>query len=108
LTCVRAAQEKKSTEIRVLDLRPVTSFADFFVICNGSNQRQVQAICDEIDRSMGERGERTISVEGYDNADWILMDYGDIVVHIFTPATRSYYDLERLWRDATVVEIPSE
>lgn len=57
---------------------------------------------------MGERGERTISVEGYDNADWILMDYGDIVVHIFTPATRSYYDLERLWRDATVVEIPSE
>jgi len=90
----------------VLDLRPAASFTDFFVLCNGNNQRQCQAICDEIVTAMRERGERAVSVEGYDNAEWILLDYGDLVVHIFTPQTRSFYDLERLWREATPVTIP--
>lgn len=104
---MRAAEEKKSSEIVVLDLRPATSFTDFFVLCNGNNQRQCQAICDEVVKAMRGRGERAISVEGYDNAEWILLDYGDIVVHIFTPQTRSFYDLERLWRDAHPVAIPA-
>jgi ribosome-associated protein len=107
LTCVRAAEEKKSSDIRVLDLRPATSFTDFFVLCNGNNQRQCQAICDEVESAMLQRGERAISIEGYDNAEWILLDYGDLVVHVFTPHTRSFYDLERLWRDATPVAIPA-
>lgn len=107
LTCVRAAEEKKSSDIRVLDLRPAASFTDFFVLCNGNNQRQCQAICDEVESAMQQRGERAISIEGYDNAEWILLDFGDLVVHVFTPHTRSFYDLERLWRDATPVPIPA-
>lgn len=92
----------------MLDLRPVTSFADFFVLCTGNNQRQNQAICDEVLRAMKDRGESANSVEGYENAEWILVDYGDIVVHIFDPKSRAYYDLDRLWRDAPLVPIPSE
>jgi ribosome-associated protein len=108
LECVRAAESRKALELRVLDLRPLTSFADFFVLCNGSNQRQIQAICDEILRVMKLRGERPISLEGYDNAEWVLMDFGDILVHIFSEKARVYYDLDRLWRDAPRVEIPPE
>ena len=104
---MRAAEEKKAVDIKVLDLRPVTSFADYFIICTGNNQRQVQAICDEVERSMRERGDRAISVEGYDNGEWVLMDYGDMLVHIFSPQSRSYYELDRLWRDAIDVQIPA-
>lgn len=104
---MRAAEEKKASDVKVLDLRPVTSFADYFIICTGNNQRQVQAICDEVERAMRDRGDRAISVEGYDNAEWILMDYGDMLVHIFSPQARSYYELDRLWRDAVDVEIPA-
>ena len=98
--CVDAAGEKKATGIRALDLRPITSFADYFVLCSGANQRQNQAICDEVLRQMKVRGEMPNSVEGYNNAEWILMDYGDLVVHIFSEKARAYYDLDRLWRDA--------
>lgn len=104
---MRAAEEKKAVDIKVLDLRPVTSFADYFIICTGNNQRQVQAICDEVERSMRDLGDRAISVEGYDNGEWVLMDYGDMLVHIFSPQARSYYELDRLWRDAIDVEIPA-
>jgi ribosome-associated protein len=99
-----AADAKKATGIRVLDLRPITSFADFFVICNGANQRQIQTICDEVERSLKAHGEHPNSIEGYGNAEWILMDYGDLVVHIFGEQARAYYDLDRLWRDATPVD----
>jgi ribosome-associated protein len=99
-----AADSKKATAIRVLDLRPVTSFADFFVICNGANQRQIQTISDDVERVLKAHGERPNSIEGYANAEWILMDYGDLVVHIFSEQSRVYYDLDRLWRDATPVE----
>ena len=104
LECVRAAEAKKASAVKVLDLRPLTSFADYFIICSGSNQRQNQAICDEVTRLMKLRGELPVSVEGYDNAEWILVDYGDVVVHIFSEKSRLYYDLDRLWRDATPVE----
>ena len=105
---VRAAESKKAADIRVLDLTGITSFADFFVICSGSNQRQVQAISDEVNLRLKEMGERVISVEGYNQADWVLADYGDLLVHIFSTTAREYYGLERLWRSARLVEIPVE
>ncbi len=107
LVAVRAAESKKATDVRVLDLTGITSFADFFVICTGANQRQIQAIGDEVNLQMKRQaGELPISVEGYDQAEWVLADYGDLLVHIFSPKSREYYDLERLWRGAKNVEIP--
>jgi ribosome-associated protein len=108
LTAVRAAEEKKAIDIRVLDLTGVSSFTDFFVICTGSGAKQNQAISDEIAMRMKKRGELPLSVEGYSTAEWILTDYGDLVVHALTPKARAYYDLERLWRDGRPVEIPAE
>ena len=108
LTAVRAAESKKAIEIRVLDLREVTSFADFFVVCSGSNPRQIQAISEEIGQQLADRGEFPVSVEGFDNAEWVLTDYGDYLVHVFSEKARAYYELERLWRHAKVVPIPPE
>jgi ribosome-associated protein len=104
---VRAAESKKATDIRVLDLTGITSFTDYFVLCTGANARQIQAISDEIGLTLKNSGELPISVEGYNQAEWLLMDYGDCLVHIFSPRARDYYDLERLWRNAKHVEIPA-
>lgn len=101
---VDAAEEKQAKDTLVLDVRDITSFADFFVICSGGNARQVQAISDEIEIRMKRAGDPPISIEGYSNAEWILMDFGDMLVHVFTDKARAYYDLERLWRDAKVVD----
>ena len=90
----------------MLDLTGITSFTDYFVICTGSNTRQIQAISEEVTLRMKDRGELPISVEGYDQAEWVLVDYGDFLVHIFSPKAREYYDLERLWRNARTVEVP--
>jgi ribosome-associated protein len=108
LTAARAADSKKALDIQVLDLREVTSFADFFVICTGTNSRQVQAIAEEIDVELRKTGYNAASLEGFKNGEWILSDYGDMIVHVFSPAARSFYDLERLWRHAKQVEIPKE
>jgi len=106
---VRAAEAKKATDITVLNLTGITSFADYFVICTGANQRQVQAISDEVNLQMKRQAsELPISVEGYTQAEWVLADYGDLLVHIFSPKARDYYGLERLWRGAKPVEIPAE
>jgi ribosome-associated protein len=106
---VRAAESKKATEITVLDLTGITSFADYFVICTGANQRQIQAISDEVNLRMKQQAsELPISVEGYSQAEWVLADYGDLLVHVFSPKSREYYALERLWRSAKTVEIPPE
>jgi ribosome-associated protein len=84
-------------------------FADYFVICSGTNQRQNQAIWDEVAQRMKKvAGEMPISVEGYENAEWILGDYGDVIVHVFSEEKREYYQLERLWRDAKDVPVPPE
>jgi ribosome-associated protein len=107
LTAVRAAESKKATDIRVLDLREVTSFTDHFVICTGSNSRQIQAISDAIGEALALAGDKPLSVEGYQNAEWILADYGDFIVHILSAQAREFYDLERLWRHARDVEIPA-
>jgi ribosome-associated protein len=106
LTAVRAAESKKALDIRVLDLREVTSFADFFVICTGSNPKQIQAISEEIGLELEKVGEYPVSVEGFANAEWILADFGDYLIHVFSPKARAFYELERLWRHAKVVEIP--
>lgn len=78
------------------------------MICTGANSRQIQAISDEVEMRLKEAGDRPLSIEGYTQAEWVLADYGDFLVHIFTPNSRSYYDLERLWRNAKTVEIPPE
>lgn len=106
LIAVRAAESKKAGDIRVLDLRGVASFTDFFVLCTAYNPRQSQAISDEIVAQLKKRGETPLSIEGYEHAEWILADYGDYIVHIFSEQARTYYDLERLWRHAKVVPIP--
>ena len=109
LTALRASESKKATSCRVLDLREVSTLADYFLICSASNQRQAQAIWDEIARQMKEQlGERANSVEGYSNGEWIVGDYGDLIVHVFTPDKRAYYDLERLWRHAREAPSPAE
>ena len=81
----------------------MSAFADFFVICSGANSRQIQTIADEVEQQLRRTGERPSSIEGYHNAEWVLMDYGDYLVHVFSEKARVYYDLERLWRDAKPV-----
>jgi ribosome-associated protein len=105
---VRAAESKKATDIRVLDLTGITAFADYFLICTGANARNVQAIADEVGLRLKQTGELPFSVEGYNQAEWILADYGNFLVHIFSQKSREYYDLERLWRNAKTIEIPAE
>jgi ribosome-associated protein len=98
-----AAEAKQAKDITVLDLRDITTFADFFLIASGANARQIQAIANEIELQLKQIGEYPHSVEGYQNAEWVLLDYGDFLIHIFTEKARQYYDLERLWRDAKIV-----
>ncbi|MGI8991159.1 MAG: ribosome silencing factor [Bryobacteraceae bacterium] len=107
LTAVRAAEAKQASEIKVLDLTGVTSFTDYFVICTGANSRQIQAISDEIGlRLKHMHGDLPTSLEGYEQAEWVLADYGDFLIHVFSAKARAYYDLERLWRTAKDVPIP--
>jgi len=103
MLAARCAESKKAAEVKVLDLREITSFTDFFVICTVSTARQAHAVSDEIEKALKEAGELPMSIEGYDSGEWILMDYGDFLVHIFSEAARSFYDLERLWRHATQI-----
>ena len=92
----------------MLELTGITSFADYFVICTGANQRNVQAVSDEVGLRLKQHGELPLSLEGYNQAEWILADYGDFLIHVFSPKARQYYDLERLWRSAKAIEIPPE
>lgn len=103
-----AASDKKATEIIALDLREVASFTDYFLLCTGGNPRQVAAIAESVEDQLRKAGRRPMHTEGYANAEWVLLDYGDFIVHVFGSATRRFYDLERLWRDAKRVEIEIE
>lgn len=106
---IESASEKKAVNLSVLDLREIASFTEFFIVCSGTNQRQVQAIADEIQEQLKKQlNHRPIRVEGYNTAEWVLIDFGDFIVHIFEQKAREFYDLERLWRDAKKVEIPQE
>ena len=102
---VQAAFDKKAEKLELLDLRDGLAFTDFFIICTGNNVRQVQAIADGIQETLRENGVRPALIEGYNRAEWILLDYFDFIVHIFTPATRDFYALDRLWGDAKRIEV---
>src|SRR5829696_6555206 len=108
LAALHAASEKKALDPVVLDLREIASFTDYFVIFSGANERQVQAISDEVYEQLKKAGSPAARVEGYKTAEWILLDYGDFVVHIFEQKARKFYDLERLWRESKRVELPPE
>jgi ribosome-associated protein len=98
LLAAQTAEENRGTDIVVLDMRPLTSLFDFFVIASGTSRRQLHAISEEIDRVLEqEHHDRRLGIEGYEESRWILLDYGDVVVHLFEPETRAYYALEDLW-----------
>jgi ribosome-associated protein len=101
---VRAAEGKKAEDIVVLDLRKAAGFTDFFVICSGTNPRQIHAIADGVVEALSGEGVKPAHVEGSDRSEWILLDYFDFIVHIFAPGTRLFYGLERLWGSAERVE----
>ena len=104
---IAAAEDKKAVDIMVLDLRKAAGFTDFFVVCSGTNVRQVHAIADGIVEALGEDGIKPAHVEGYDRSEWILIDYFDFIVHVFAPETRVFYGLERLWGNAERIEASS-
>jgi ribosome-associated protein len=102
---LQAVDDKKGGDLVLLDISEIASFASYFVICSGDSSRQIQAIADEVELRMREQnGIRPAHVEGYRNAEWILLDYADIVVHVFSKNARAFYDLERLWRDAKRID----
>lgn len=103
---IGAAQEKKATDIVVLDLRATSGFTDYFVICSGQNPRQIKAIADAVEESLRGAGVRPAHVEGYTRAEWVLLDYFDLIVHVFNPETRAFYALERLWGSAQRIDVP--
>ena len=104
---INALEDKKAEEIRVLDISEVSVIADLFIIAGGSNKNQVQAICDNVTEKLGRAGFPENHIEGYDTANWILIDFGDIIVHIFDKENRTLYDLERIWRDGKTVDTDS-
>jgi ribosome-associated protein len=95
-----AAEEKQAQNLVVLDLRKTAGFTDFFLIASGTNPRQVRAIADAVVDSLAAKGAKPAYIEGYDQSDWILLDYFDFIVHVFNPEKRVFYDLERLWGNA--------
>src|ERR1700752_3885621 len=108
LAALHAASEKKAIDPVVLDLREIASFTDYFVIVSGANERQVQAIADEVYESLKKSGSAAARVEGHKTAEWILLDYGDFVVHVFEQKARAFYDLERLWRESKRITLTLE
>lgn len=98
-------EEKKGYDLKIFNLEGISAIADYFIIANGNNKNQMQAMSDEVSAKLAGFGIHTKQVEGYDAGNWILMDYGDFMVHIFNPESRDFYNLERLWRDAKVEEL---
>ncbi|MDQ1590652.1 MAG: ribosome-associated protein [Pyrinomonadaceae bacterium] len=107
-SALRGASDKKAHDLVVLDLRPIATFTDYFMIASGTNARQVQAIADEITERLKREGTRAERIEGYKTAEWVLVDYGDFIVHIFEDKARRFYDLERLWREGRRVPLPAD
>jgi len=101
---IAALEEKKAEDIRVIDISEVSVLADYFIIANGSNGPQIQALSDEVSEKMEKAGAVLKQIEGYDNASWVLLDFGDVIIHIFNQEYRLLYDLERIWRDGKQVD----
>lgn len=100
---VEALQDKKAEEIRVIDISQISVLADYFIVANGTNTSQIQALSDNVEEKLGRNGVHAKAIEGYDTANWILLDFGDVIVHVFDKENRSLYDLERIWRDGKIV-----
>ena len=103
---VEALEDKKAVDVRILDIGQISTLADYFIIASGNNRNQVQAMADNVDEVLAKAGYQVKQTEGYRNANWILLDYGDVVIHLFDEENRLFYDLERIWRDG--VQIPVE
>ena len=101
---IRALEDKKAEDIRVIDISQVSVLADYFIIANGTNTSQIQALADEVEEKLGRDGYPLRQMEGYDHANWVLLDFGDIIIHIFDKENRLFYDLERIWRDGKMIE----
>jgi ribosome-associated protein len=106
LLCVRFALEKKAYDLVLIDVAELTSLADYFLICTGRSDTQVQAITQSIENNLAQQGVRPLSIEGYGAGQWVILDYGDVVIHVFYEPVREFYDLERLWARAPRVALP--
>ena len=102
---IKGLEEKKANDIRILDIEKISTLADYFIIASGSNRNQVQAMADNVDEILGKAGYQVKQVEGYSTANWILMDYGDLIIHVFDEENRLFYDLERIWRDGKELDV---
>lgn len=104
LMAVNALEDKKAEDIRIIDISRISTIADYFIIADGSNKSQIQAMADNVSEVLGRAGVTVRQIEGYQTANWILMDFQDIIIHIFDRENRLFYDLERIWRDGTLIE----
>lgn len=101
---INALEDKKAEDIRIIDISQISTIADYFIIADGSNKSQIQAMADNVSEILGKSGVTVRQIEGYQNANWILMDFQDIIIHIFDRENRLFYDLERIWRDGVLIE----
>lgn len=101
----RALEEKKGEDIKVIDISKVSVMADYFIIASGSNRNQVRALVDNVEEELGKAGYSVKQREGYETGSWVLLDFGDVIVHIFDNENRLFYDLERIWRDGKIVDL---
>ena len=102
---VAALEDRKAEDVKIIDIRELSPIADFFIIANGNNQNQIQAMRDAADEALYKAGLKVKQVEGNQSSTWILMDYGDIIIHIFSKQDRLFYDLERIWRDGKIMDV---
>lgn len=100
---LRQWKKKKAQDVKIIDIEHISTLADYFVIASGTNRNQVQAMADNVEEMLGKAGFEPKQIEGYQNANWILMDYGDVVLHLFDEENRLFYDLERIWRDGKLI-----
>lgn len=101
---ISALEDKKAEDIRLIDIGEVSVLADFFIIASGNNRTQVQAMADEVEQRLGRAGAAPRQIEGYQSANWVLLDFGDVIIHIFDAQNRLFYDLERIWKDGTQID----
>ena len=102
---IDALEDKKAEDIRIIDISEISTLADYFIIANGTNRSQIQALADNVEEALGRAGLSLKQVEGYETANWILMDYRDIIVHVFDKENRLFYDLDRIWRDGKQIDV---
>lgn len=102
---ILALEDKKAEDIRIIDISEISVLADYFIIADGNNSNQVQAMIDNVEEALGQQGYTPKQIEGYQSANWVLMDYSDIIVHVFDKENRLFYDLERIWRDGKIVDL---